>query len=228
LPTSDETLEDGVTMSPLAAFLTHAALEAGDNQAQAGEDAIQLMTVHASKGLEFDVVFITGLEEGLFPHENAMNDYEGLEEERRLMYVAITRARKRLYLSHSQSRMLHGQTRFNLKSRFFDELPEEALKWLTPKQQPLGRGWSGTDDAMQSGADYTIPTRASVSFGATVARKEEPSHGLRLGMQVFHNKFGEGTVLTLEGSGDDARAQINFPRHGTKWLALSVAKLTTV
>ncbi|MEY3428862.1 MAG: helicase, partial [Pseudomonadota bacterium] len=120
--------EDGEVMSPLAAFLTHAALEAGDNQAQAGEDAIQLMTVHASKGLEFDAVFISGLEEGLFPHENSMNDYDGLEEERRLMYVAITRARKRLYLSHSQTRMLHGQTRYNLKSRFLDELPEECLK----------------------------------------------------------------------------------------------------
>jgi DNA helicase II / ATP-dependent DNA helicase PcrA len=125
--------EDGEVMSPLAAFLTHAALEAGDNQAQAGEDAIQLMTVHASKGLEFDAVFISGLEEGLFPHENSMNDYDGLEEERRLMYVAITRARKRLYLSHSQTRMLHGQTRYNLKSRFLDELPEECLKWITPK-----------------------------------------------------------------------------------------------
>ena len=103
--------ETGEIMSPLAAFLTHAALEAGDNQAQAGQDAVQLMTVHAAKGLEFDAVFITGLEEGLFPHENAMSDHDGLEEERRLMYVAITRARKRLYLSFSQTRMLHGQTR---------------------------------------------------------------------------------------------------------------------
>ena len=101
--------------------------------AAAGQDAIQLMTVHSAKGLEFDCVFITGMEEGLFPHENSMSDHEGLEEERRLTYVAITRARKRLYLSHSQTRMLHGQTRFNLKSRFFDELPEECLKWLTPK-----------------------------------------------------------------------------------------------
>ena len=130
--------ETGETLSPLAAFLTHAALESGDNQAQAGQDAIQLMTVHSAKGLEFDCVFITGLEEGLFPHENSMSDHEGLEEERRLMYVAITRARKRLYLSHSQTRMLHGQTRYNLKSRFFDELPEGALKWLTPKNQSFG------------------------------------------------------------------------------------------
>jgi len=109
--------------------------------AQAGQDAIQLMTVHSAKGLEFDAVFITGMEEGLFPHENAMSDRDGLEEERRLMYVAITRARERLYLSHSQTRMLHGQTRFNLKSRFFDELPEACLKWLTPRAPSRSVGW---------------------------------------------------------------------------------------
>ena len=223
----DVLTDTGETLSPLVAFLTHAALEAGDNMAEAGQDAIQLMTVHSSKGLEFDCVFITGMEEGLFPHENSMNDRDGLEEERRLMYVAITRARKRLYLSHSQSRMLHGQTRFNMKSRFFEELPEEALKWLTPKNQNFGRSWSA-DSAMHSGASYSDSTRAGASFGQTVARKEEPKYGLRLGMLVFHAKFGEGTVLTLEGAGDDARAQINFPRHGTKWLALSVAKLTPV
>ena len=137
-PVLDEPLapdaDTGETLSPLAAFLTHAALEAGDNQAQAGQDAVQLMTVHSSKGLEFDCVFITGMEEGLFPHENSSTDRDGLEEERRLMYVAITRARQRLYLSHSQTRMLHGQTRYNMRSRFFDELPEEALKWITPKR----------------------------------------------------------------------------------------------
>ena len=118
------------------------SLEAGDNQAQAGSDAIQLMTVHSAKGLEFDVVFITGIEEGLFPHENALSDADGIEEERRLMYVAITRARQRLYLSFSQTRMLHGQTRYNVKSRFFDELPEGALKWLTPKVQGFGSGYA--------------------------------------------------------------------------------------
>ncbi|RYF75339.1 MAG: DNA helicase II, partial [Comamonadaceae bacterium] len=131
--------ETGETLSPLAAFLAHASLEAGDNQAKAGQDAVQLMTVHAAKGLEFDCVFITGMEEGLFPHENSMNDRESLEEERRLMYVAITRARQRLYLSHSQTRMLHGQTRYNVKSRFFEELPDGALKWLTPKNQGFGQ-----------------------------------------------------------------------------------------
>ncbi len=224
--------ETGETLSPLAAFLSHAALEAGDNQAQAGQDAIQLMTVHSSKGLEFDCVFITGIEEGLFPHENSMSDRDGLEEERRLMYVAITRARKRLYLSHSQTRMLHGQTRYNLKSRFLDELPEQALKWITPKSQGFGSGiatYSGaahagyTGDRRQFGTDYS-------KYSATPEpiRKGEPEHGLRVGMKVFHAKFGEGTVQTLEGVGSDARAQINFPRHGVKWLALSVAKLTPI
>lgn len=242
-PVLDETLDDGVTMSPLAAFLTHAALEAGDNQAQAGEDAIQLMTVHASKGLEFDVVFITGLEEGLFPHENAMNDYEGLEEERRLMYVAITRARKRLYLSHSQTRMLHGQTRYNLKSRFFDELPEHCLKWVTPKQagfaSGMGTPWTPAG-ARHSQGGQARPSWGNSGLGtASVSaetwksppvpvQKSAPEHGIKAGIAVFHAKFGEGKVLAVEGAGADARAQVNFPRHGVKWLALSVAKLTVV
>ena len=216
--------DTGETLSPLAAFLTHAALEAGDNQAQAGQDAIQLMTVHAAKGLEFDAVFITGLEEGLFPHENSMSNHEGLEEERRLMYVAITRARKRLYLSHAQTRMLHGQTRYNIPSRFYDEMPEHTLKWVAPRQAP--QRWSASghdrraiDDSPPWGGSVT-PTPKAASQGAHA--------WLHTGMQVFHNKFGEGTVLGLEGSGDDARAQISFNRHGTKWLALSVAKLTPV
>ena len=224
-------IDTGETLSPLAAFLTHAALEAGDNQAQAGQDAVQLMTVHASKGLEFDGVFIGGLEEGLFPHENSASDRDGLEEERRLMYVAITRARKRLYLSHSQTRMLHGQTRYNIKSRFFDELPEAALKWITPKQQGFG------SYAPNSGAGGDYPSSARGQFGfksetfvspPVPVQKATPSHGLRAGLNVFHTKFGEGKVLAIEGTGDDARAQVNFPRHGTKWLALSVAKLTVV
>ncbi|WCM87070.1 UvrD-helicase domain-containing protein [Acidovorax sp. NCPPB 3576] len=241
LPTTGEPLPGGVagivdtdtgeTLSPLVAFLTHAALEAGDNQAQAGQDAVQLMTVHASKGLEFDAVFIGGMEEGLFPHENAMSDREGLEEERRLMYVAITRARKRLYLSHSQTRLLHGQTRYNVKSRFFDELPEAALKWITPKQQGFGTFApnSGAGGAYGSSARGGFGSR-SESFASppVPVQKAAPSHGLRVGLGVFHTKFGEGKVLALEGTGDDARAQVNFPRHGTKWLALSVAKLTVV
>ena len=234
----DAEFATGETMSPLNAFLTHAALESGDNQAQAGQDAIQLMTVHASKGLEFDCVFIGGMEEGLFPHENSMSDVGGLEEERRLMYVAITRARKRLYLSHSQTRMLHGQTRYNLKSRFFDELPEDALKWISPKTSSFG---SGFNSAINSGAykPYNTPDRSQFSGSnagnlerfaspSVPQQKAEPAHGLRAGMQVFHPKFGEGKLLTLEGLGDDAKAQVNFPRHGVKWLALSVAKLTPI
>ncbi len=227
--------DTGETLSPLGAFLTHAALEAGDNQAQAGQDAVQLMTVHASKGLEFDAVFIGGLEDGLFPHENALSDRGGVEEERRLMYVAITRARKRLYLSHAQTRMLHGQTRSNIKSRFFDELPEEHLKWITPKYS--GFGQFTPQSASYSGAASARPVRAAGQFGfksevfaspPVPVQKAAPAHGLRVGIAVFHAKFGEGKVLALEGSGDDARAHINFPRHGAKWLALSVAKLTVV
>ena len=230
--------DTGETLSPLAAFLTHAALEAGDNQAQAGQDAVQLMTVHASKGLEFDAVFIGGVEEGLFPHENAMMDRGGLEEERRLAYVAITRARKRLYLSHSQTRMLHGQTRYNVKSRFFDELPEEALKWITPKQggfgsyapRPGGGGGGGYGSRDRGGFGSKAEGWRSEVFASPPVppQKADPGHGLRVGLNVFHNKFGEGKVLALEGTGDDARAQVSFGRHGTKWLALSIAKLTVV
>ena len=238
----DAEFATGETMSPQNAFLTHAALESGDNQAQAGQDAIQLMTVHASKGLEFDCVFIGGMEEGLFPHENSMSDVGGLEEERRLMYVAITRARKRLYLSHSQTRMLHGQTRYNLKSRFFDELPESALKWISPKTSSFGSGFNFSgQSAINSGAyqAYNTPARGQFlgsnsgnlerfASPAVPQQKAEPAHGLRAGMQVFHPKFGEGKLLTLEGLGGDAKAQVNFPRHGVKWLALSVAKLTPI
>jgi DNA helicase-2/ATP-dependent DNA helicase PcrA len=222
--------ETGETLSPLAAFLTHAALESGDNQAQAGQDAIQLMTVHSAKGLEFDCVFISGLEEGLFPSERSMTEHEGLEEERRLMYVAITRARKRLYLSYSQTRLLHGQTRYNIRSRFFDELPEGAMKWLTPKNQSFG------GSAFGFGAGYATSRGGATGGGFNkdvfasppVPVQKSPSHGLHAGMKVFHTKFGEGTVVSMEGQGDDARAQVNFPRHGIKWLALSVAKLTPV
>lgn len=237
----------GETISPLAAFLSHASLEAGDNQAQAGQDAVQLMTVHAAKGLEFDVVFITGLEEGLFPHENSMSDVGGLEEERRLMYVAITRARQRLYLSYCQTRMLHGQTRYNMKSRFLDELPEHALKWITP---PTASQWgfnSGFSASAGHRSGYSSSNSFSNSFSPTnkangfttgrtdnVARKvtaqneNAETFSLQVGMEVFHNKFGEGKILTLEGSGTEGRAQINFKRHGVKWLALSVAKLTPI
>ena len=237
-PLSTPDADSGEVLSPLAAFLTHAALEAGDNQAQAGQDAVQLMTVHSAKGLEFDAVFITGLEEGLFPHENALSDADGLEEERRLMYVAITRARDRLYLSYSQTRLLHGQTRYNVRSRFFDELPQSALKWLTPRHAGFGSGYARDYQAAWARGSglHSIVGAGRVEAPVPFAPRPAPAAAggsgsgarLRSGQTVFHNKFGEGVIVTLEGSGDDARAQVNFGRHGMKWLALSIAKLTPV
>jgi len=232
-----DNLENIETISPLAAFLSHAALEAGDNQALAGQDAVQLMTVHAAKGLEFDAVFITGMEEGLFPHENSIPEQSGLEEERRLMYVAITRARERLYLSLAQSRMLHGQTRYAMRSRFLNEIPEQHLKWLTPKQQG-GFGERGTDspwtsayrqhDSVTNGFAQmsTKPSQRPAnltrhsSSGVTVGSQQ-----FRIGQGVHHARFGEGTIIGLSGSGIDAQAQIQFRDAGTKTLALGIAKL---
>ena len=217
-------------LSPLMAFLSHAALEAGDNQAQAGQDAVQLMTVHAAKGLEFDAVFITGIEEGLFPHENSILEQAGLEEERRLMYVAITRARERLYFSLAQSRMLHGQTRYAMRSRFLSEVPEEHLKWLTPKQglsdtEPRWKSsGTGFDPYARQGSAQRAPavSRSSTS-GVTVG-----SQHFRVGQGVRHGRFGEGTIFGLSGSGLDAQAQIQFRDVGAKTLALGVAKLEII
>jgi DNA helicase-2/ATP-dependent DNA helicase PcrA len=182
-------------------------------------------------------VFITGLEEGLFPHENSMSDVESLEEERRLMYVAITRARQRLYLSFSQTRLLHGQTRYNVKSRFVDELPEANLRWLTPRNQAFGSGYSreykqawergsGLGSMIGAGRVASSPPVPKAMQDSRTASSN--GHQLRQGQSVFHTKFGEGVIVTLEGTGDEARAQVNFGRHGMKWLALSVAKLTPV
>src|SRR5947207_3887733 len=187
----------------LPAFLAHAALESGENQAAEGTDALQLMTVHSAKGLEFHAVFITGLEEGLFPHEQSVLEEDGLEEERRLMYVAITRARTRLYLSFAQTRMLHGQTRYNVASRFLDELPEEVVTRLT-----LRPGDARFDDL------------AWAPQPAKGGKAKTPGHGFRIGQSVLHPKFGQGVIVNAEGSGSDARLQINFGKQGMKWLAL--------
>lgn len=209
-------------MSPLSAFLSHASLEAGENQAQAGQDAIQLMTVHSAKGLEFDAVFITGLEEGLFPHENSEKEEEGVEEERRLMYVAITRARKRLYMSFAQTRMLHGQTRYNMRSRFFDELPDEALKWLSPRVQPH---WAGHT---AKAAWLETPETGNNKIAQGFNKNKKTDAGWQIGENVLHQKFGEGVIVHIEGSGTQARANINFGRHGMKLLDLGIAKLERV
>jgi DNA helicase-2/ATP-dependent DNA helicase PcrA len=213
----------------LAGFLSHASLEAGDNQAAAGQDALQLMTMHSAKGLEFSAVFVSGLEEGLFPHENSMNEDGGLEEERRLMYVAITRARKRLYLTYAASRMLHGQPRYGIVSRFVDEIPPELCKWIVlPEKQvnwgatPFNSGWqSGGGRALRPDADrYPAAQRANFE------RARPDAHPFAIGQNVHHAKFGEGVVLNFEGSGLDARVQVRFRAEGTKWLALQYAKLS--
>jgi DNA helicase-2/ATP-dependent DNA helicase PcrA len=204
-------------MDELTAFLAHAALEAGEHQAEAGSDALQLMTVHSAKGLEFHAVFITGLEEGLFPHENSMAEAEGVEEERRLMYVALTRARRRLYLLLAQSRMLHGQTRYNVPSRFFRELPEALLQRVNyTRQAPVY--------ARQGSSSYGAPAR-SLSGQSTAPSLQSRDFPWRIGQAVTHAKFGAGVIVNAEGSGDDARVQVNFRDSGLKWLALAYARL---
>jgi len=200
-------VEEGAT-DPLTAFLAHAALEAGDTQAADGRPALQLMTVHAAKGLEFHTVFVTGLEEGLFPHENSLSEADGLEEERRLMYVAITRARRRLYVTQAQSRMLHGQTRYNIPSRFLTELPPDLVQWLSPYRRKA----IDVDDA-----EWGRVTRAPQATPAAPA--------WRIGQSVQHAKFGLGVIIDAEGRGPDARVQVNFRDTGVKWLALEYAKL---
>ena len=206
--------DDGVVMGhqaeggALVSFLTHASLEAGEHQAGEGQEAVQLMTVHSAKGLEFDVVFISGLEQGLFPHENSVaQGQEGLEEERRLMYVALTRARQRLYLSCAQTRMLHGQTRYCVPSTFLDEIPENLLLKLNKKSAPA--------------------PSATPAFGGGYSA-EPVAGGLRIGQAVEHAKFGLGVIVSTEGRGADARVQVNFGGSGMKWLALEYAKLTPV
>ncbi len=203
----------------LAEFLAHASLEAGEHQAGSGQDALQLMTVHAAKGLEFHSVFLSGLEEGLFPHENSLNEINGIAEERRLMYVAMTRARRRLYLSFAQSRMLHGQTRYHIASRFLDEIPQQCLKWL----QPAPRSNSYAYAANNGG--YNAATTARTSSYSPV---KPLSGGWQIGQNVSHAKFGTGVIINYEGSGSDARVQVNFDHAGTKWLLLEYAKLTAI
>ncbi|APV49001.1 hypothetical protein BWI17_04480 [Betaproteobacteria bacterium GR16-43] len=227
----------------LAAFLSHASLEAGDHEASAGQDALQLMTMHSAKGLEFNAVFVSGLEEGLFPHENSMNEDGGLEEERRLMYVAITRARKRLYLTYAGSRMLHGQPRYGIVSRFVEEIPAELCKWIVlPEKKTFysptsnwggggGHGHGGGERNWNSGggrAPKADPNVYSTAQRASFETARPDEHPFGIGQNVVHAKFGEGVVLNFEGRGLDARVQVRFRGEGTKWLALQYAKLTPV
>jgi DNA helicase II / ATP-dependent DNA helicase PcrA len=207
-PAGDEAAPDELT-----AFLAHAALEAGEHQAIPGSDALQMMTVHSAKGLEFHSVFISGLEEGLFPHENSMTESDGIEEERRLMYVALTRARRRLYLTYAQSRMLHGQTRFNVASRFFHEIPEALMRKIRAAPRALQGLYGQTRQPSR-----TTPIQAGVP-------SSDSGIPWRIGQNVMHAKFGSGVIVSAEGRGADARVQVNFRGSGMKWLMLEYAKL---
>lgn len=204
----------------LTAFLAHAALEAGERQALAGNDALQLMTVHSAKGLEFHSVFISGMEEGLFPHDNSLNEADGIDEERRLMYVALTRARRRLYLSLAQSRMLHGQTRYNVASRFFREIPENLMQRMNPRFRTQDPGFGIRDSGFgaQTAGLGVLNTKPSTL-------NSDSATPWRIGQNVVHPKFGAGVIVSAEGRGAEARVQVNFRDTGLKWLMLEYASL---
>ncbi len=189
----------------LEGFLAHAALEAGEHEAAQGQDAVQLMSVHAAKGLEFLTVYLTGLEEGLFPHENSLNQQGGVEEERRLMYVAITRARRQLYLTHARARLLHGQTRYALPSRFLDEIPAGLVRSLSRRVVPA-------------------PSVAAAPSVAPVRRTA--SQPFQVGARVLHPRYGEGVVGAYQGQGPDTEIRVSFPKVGDKWFILEYARLT--
>ncbi len=211
-----EILPDNAAESPLfpiLAFLSNAALESGENQAGAGEEALQMMTVHAAKGLEFDAVFLTGMEEGLFPSEYSLAERGGLEEERRLMYVAITRAKKRLYISMAQQRLLHGQTHFGIVSRFVEEIPPEVIHRLSPAPQRFNSFTDAPKAKNRIIETYDLP---------------QQYHGFRIGQNVRHAKFGTGVIIDAVDKGDSARLTINFGKEGVKDLDTKFAKLEVV
>ena len=201
---SYEQEEDEEQLPPLVAFLDHAVLEAGEAQAEQHEDSVQLMTLHSAKGLEFPLVFMAGMEEGLFPHKMSMDGADGLEEERRLAYVGITRAMQQLYLTCAESRRLHGQENYNPQSRFIREIPAELVQSVRMQQSSASSHGSGS----------------SLFHGSAV-----PDTPFTLGQAVRHPVFGEGVVLNFEGAGAQARVQVHFASEGSKWLMLSFAKL---
>ncbi len=192
---------EGEELSSLDAFLAHAALESGEGQADEWEDCVQMMTLHSAKGLEFPVVFLTGMEEGLFPHQRSLTDLESLEEERRLCYVGMTRAMRQLYLSYAEQRRLHGIDSYGQVSRFVREVPDELIEEVRPRVQ------------------------VSRPLAVGRFRAAEEAGSVRLGARVRHGKFGEGVVLNVEGAGPQARVQVSFERQGTKWLMVQYANL---
>ncbi len=198
---------EDASMSPLAAFLSHAVLESGEGQAEAWEDCVQMMTLHSAKGLEFPVVFLCGMEDGLFPHTRSITDVAGLEEERRLCYVGATRAMRDLYLTYAEQRRMHGVDSYGAPSRFIAEIPAGLVEEVRPRVQVTRPAY--------------VPSRAGRFMD------DEPG-SLRLGQRVRHQKFGDGVVLSVEGQGSNARVQVNFERQGTKWLMMGYANLETV
>lgn len=201
--------EEAIGLSELVAFLAYAALEAGEGQAQAGEDGVQLMTLHSAKGLEFPLVFLAGLEEGLFPSSRSLEEAGRLEEERRLAYVGITRAREKLVLSYAEARRLHGQEHYGMPSRFLREIPAALLNDVRPKQKPMNA--------------YATRSRGPLQTARGHSTIEAPP--IKLGQNVRHASFGAGVVTDYEGSGAHARVQVNFDDAGSKWLVLSYANL---
>jgi len=198
---------DGLGLDPLASFLAHAALEAGDAEAEAWEDSVQLMSLHSAKGLEFPLVFLTGLEEGLFPHQRSLEESGRLEEERRLCYVGMTRAKKRLVLTLAEIRRLHGSEHYTSPSRFLGEIDQSLIREL--RAQP-------------------IVTRPRGAGAASSLSGDMASGGMPLGSRVRHDTFGEGVVVNFEGAGAHARVQVNFENTGAKWLVLAYARLQSV
>jgi DNA helicase-2/ATP-dependent DNA helicase PcrA len=211
--------EDG-DMSPLMAFLSHAVLESGEGQAEAWEDCVQMMTLHSAKGLEFPVVFLCGLEDGLFPHQRSITDVQGLEEERRLCYVGTTRAMKRLYLTYAEQRRMHGVDSYGAPSRFIAEIPAELVEEVRPRVQVSRPTYAPGRPSYGS----SRPAAAA----STQRFTDEVPGGLKLGQRVRHQKFGDGVVLGIEGQGTNARVQVNFERQGSKWLMLGYANLEVV
>jgi DNA helicase-2/ATP-dependent DNA helicase PcrA len=198
--------EGETDMQPLESFLAHAVLESGEGQADPYADCVQMMTLHTAKGLEFPVVFLAGMEDGLFPHQRSIADLASLEEERRLCYVGATRAMRQLYVTYAEQRRLYGVDQYGQPSRFIGELPAELIEEVRPRLQ------------------VSRPVFAK-RLGAL---DEAPDHGMRMGSRVRHAKFGDGVILNFEGNGPQARVQVNFEAQGTKWLMLSYANLEVV
>lgn len=213
---ADEAVEE---LSPLAAFLSHVALETGDNQAEAFTESVSLMTLHASKGLEFPIVFLTGMEESLFPHRMSTEEPQGLEEERRLCYVGMTRAKQKLYLTHAATRRVHGNEHHNTPSRFINEVPEELVHAIRPRAAVRPHAANNWNQANAYSSTATMKKLSGQDAGDS---------GLQVGQRVAHPKFGEGVILNYEGSGSHTRVQIKFKQHGPKWLVASFAKLQAI